>query len=133
MDEAAPVVVLVGHCGPDAGALRSAVRSHLPGARVESVDDPADLEGAMSRAHLLLVNRVLDRGFGGASGIDLIAELSRRPGRPALMLVSNLEDAQARAEAAGASPGFGKRDLYAPATKARLMSALRAPQARGAT
>ena len=40
-----------------------------------------------------------------------------------MLLVSNFEDAQAQAEAAGAMPGFGKSDLYHDDTTQRLKDA----------
>ena len=60
---------------------------------------------------LLLFNRELGYGFSETAGVKVIERL--RAGNPALkaMLVSNYPDAQAAAEAAGALPGFGKREL----------------------
>lgn len=116
-------VLLVGHCGPDAYMLRSAVRSALPNAEIVMVDDEATLAAKLDSANLLLVNRVLDGRFESDDGIGLIASLS--PDRPArFMLVSNFADAQARAEAAGAVPGFGKSQIRSEETTRRLRAAL---------
>ena len=41
-----------------------------------------------------------------------------------MMLVSNFEDAQAEAEAAGALPGFGKTQMYDPRTRERILGAV---------
>lgn len=118
-------VLLVGHCGPDAFALRAAVGSMLPGAEVEQVNSRQGLQEA-DGAHLLLINRVLDGAFDSESGIDLIRELATRDGegKPGLVLVSNLQDAQSEAEAAGASPGFGKRELYSDRMRESLEAAI---------
>jgi two-component system, chemotaxis family, chemotaxis protein CheY len=113
-------VALVGHCGPDMFALRSAIRSALPGAQVVSVQDEKML--AATGADLVLVNRVLDGRFEDESGLKLIERLGGAG--PAVMLVSNFPDAQAAAEQAGALPGFGKRELYSDAMKQRLRTAL---------
>jgi len=113
-------VALVGHCGPDVFALRSALRSALPGAEIVTVRDETTLGRA--EADLLLVNRVLDGRFDDESGLKLIERLAG--GGPALMLVSNFPEAQAAAADAGASPGFGKKELYSDATRDRLRAAL---------
>jgi hypothetical protein len=120
VDPAARKIVLVGHCGPDAYMLRSAVQRIVPGAMLAMVDDPDELEEHVEAKTVLLINRVLDGGFAGGSGIDLIASLARRQDHPVMMLVSNFEEAQAAAVKVGAKPGFGKSQLYAETT-ARLL------------
>jgi hypothetical protein len=44
-------------------------------------------------------------------GVDLIKRIKDRKFEVKMMLVSNYPDAQAEAIAAGALPGFGKREL----------------------
>ncbi|MEO1130976.1 MAG: hypothetical protein AAFX05_14885 [Planctomycetota bacterium] len=111
---AEPVVVLVGHCGFDAGSLEKAVRTAIPEARIERADDAAALQALEGDAHLLLINRVLERGFATSEGIDLIRALAANG--PAAMLISNYADAQQEAEQAGALPGFGKSDIQSEET-----------------
>lgn len=125
-ERAEKVVVLVGHCVPDAALLRRAVQRAAPGARVERVNDGRQLAAAAAEADLLLVNRALDGEFSHATGVELIAQLAadRRGARPALMLISNYDDAQRAAEHAGALPGFGKAEVGAEETFARLARAL---------
>lgn len=123
MSDHAPLIVLVGHCGPDSFMLRNVAQRAVPGARVESADDRESLQAAAADADLLLVNRVLDTDVGYASGIDLIRDLSPNA-RAAMMLISNYPDAQTQAEAAGAVPGFGKRDAYAEETAERIRRAV---------
>lgn len=97
----------------------------LPGATAEFVQDQSDLSKRLAGADLLLINRALDGDFSAADGVELIRRLaSAGPAGPKMMLVSGYPDAQAAAEAAGAQPGFGKRDLYAAETKRRLRVAL---------
>ena len=92
-------IVLVGHCGPDSYALRSAVRTAAPETEIVSADDDAALEKARPEGILFLVNRVLDGGFVDEGGIELAGKLAAAGKR--VMLVSNFADAQAEAERAG--------------------------------
>ncbi|MFN3167953.1 MAG: hypothetical protein ACE37H_12915 [Phycisphaeraceae bacterium] len=118
-------VVLVGHCGFDSGMLGQFAKQMAPGAEVVRVNSQASLEPACSADTLLLVNRVLDGRFAvGGSGIALIQSLAERADAPAMMLVSNYEDAQAQAVAAGALPGFGKSQLADPSLAERMTRSL---------
>lgn len=120
------LVLLVGHCGPDAFFMRSTVGRFVPGAEVRMVNDQSALDVALPDADLLLVNRVLDGKFDASGGIDMIGQLSIGSTPPPMMLVSNYADAQEQAEAAGALPGFGKSELGKPQTRERIESAVRA-------
>lgn len=105
-------VILVGHCGPDSSYLTLAVRSAAPDAIVESADDPPDLRAALSQgADLILFNRELGYGFDAELGVELITRLKAEHPNVKMMLVSNYPEAQADAIAAGALPGFGKREI----------------------
>jgi two-component system chemotaxis response regulator CheY len=117
-------ILLVGHCGPDSYALRSAVGTMIPGAAVEFASDQTALDKQVTQADLLLVNRSLDGDFPADDGVELIRSLAERGAVPRMMLISNYPDAQAEAQAAGALPGFGKRDMYSDETKRRLRTAL---------
>ena len=74
---------------------------------------------------LVLVNRVFDAD--GSSGLDLIRAIKAEDALKHLpvMLVSNYEEAQAQAVAAGATPGFGKAALGHPQMLARVEPYLR--------
>lgn len=118
-------LVLVGHCGPDSWMLKSMLGKAAPDHPIEMINALSDLEPLLDSAALLLVNRVLDGRFESESGIGLIESISSRDGtRPPMILVSNLEDAQAEGERAGAKPGFGKSDLYADETLTRVQAAI---------
>jgi hypothetical protein len=128
-DDTQPIAVLaVGHCGPDTWMLRTTVEKALGArARFEGLDEEKALRSRLetsAEATLLLVNRRLDGWFDAPDGIALIGELldAGHP-RLAAMLISNLPDALAAAEAAGAMPGFGKTALHAPATLDTLRAA----------
>ena len=116
-------ILLVGHCIPDAYAIRSAVTSMIRGSTVEFARDQAETLEKLPDSDLLLINRPLDGEFDADDGVALIRTLAPAA-KPRLMLISNHADAQSAAQAAGALPGFGKHDLYSDETKRRLQAAL---------
>ncbi len=117
-------VVLVGHCGPDMFMLKTAVGRALPEATIVSVNDVDALGEYRTSASLLLVNRELDGAFDSRSGIELIQQVIQRDNPPAVMLISDHEDAQQEAIDAGAEPGFGKSQLYDKSTTDLLIGAM---------
>ena len=118
-------VALVGHCGPDSSFLRMAVGSGLPGAKVVMADNEKQLDAALDAGvDLLLFNRVLEFGFDERQGQALLERVRRDHPGVATMMVSNYADAQEKAVAAGASPGFGKNDIGQPIVSQRLQAAL---------
>lgn len=126
-----PYLVLVGHCSPDSGMLRSAIAQVAPKATVVRVTAGSQLDEHRRPHAVWLVNRVLDGDFDSDDGMALIADMSASPAAPTLLLVSNLAEAQAEAIRRGALQGFGKKALYAEATKAALAKALEHASARG--
>ena len=104
--------ILVGHCRPDVFMLKTVVSRAVPDARIEAVNDEAALNTHLRADSVLLVNRVLDGGFDLDNGIELIKQVSAGENGPVSILVSNFDEAQAEAIAAGARRGFGKGDLY---------------------
>jgi CheY-like chemotaxis protein len=105
-------VVLIGHCDPDSSYLRLAVSRARRDTQVVVVDDQQEMEQAIQGGvDLLLLNRVLDYGFDETDGAEVIRKLRAAHPELKMMLVSNYADAQAEAVAAGALPGFGKRDI----------------------
>lgn len=123
------VVALVGHCVPDSALLKRAVDRALPGAEVRRVNDEGQLAATLAEADLLLVNRALDGEFTHRTGVELIRVWAPRRGAAALMLISNHADAQQAAEAAGATPGFGKAEVGSDEARDRIRAAVgaRAP------
>jgi two-component system chemotaxis response regulator CheY len=119
-------VLLVGHCGPDTTFLRMAIHSVDPQAAIVSAETEDELATVLTDGvDLLLANRVLDPEFGGSTlGVDLIRNVhAAHPALPC-MLISNHADAQTAAVAAGAMPGFGKRDIGSGVAKTALKLAL---------
>jgi two-component system chemotaxis response regulator CheY len=118
-------VALVGHCGPDSSYLRMTVGAIDRDTQVVMADDDHSLSKIVSEGvNLLLFNRVLDFGFDEHEGIAMIRKLHKHNPKLKMMLISNYPEAQAAAVAAGALPGFGKRDLGSPRVKQMLRDAL---------
>lgn len=123
------VVVSVGQCGYDNSQIRDLVRAVDPGASLKFADDLAEtlriLSAEQGRVRLVLVNRILDAD--GSSGVDLIRTLKSSADHSSdipLMLVSDIESAQARALAEGAVPGFGKSSIRTSQARDRVRQAL---------
>ena len=106
-------VLSVGQCMADHSRL-SASLGQLFGVEVVAADDDAEATRRLQAEafDLVLVNRVFDAD--GASGLDFIRRLLQGPALVPVMLVSNYDDAQREAVAAGALPGFGKATLGQP-------------------
>lgn len=118
-------VLSVGQCGADHYSVSRTLQGHF-GAEVVAADGAAEALGLMEQQafDLVLVNRVFDTN--GASGLDFIRQLTQREPKAIVpvMLVSNYDDAQREAVAAGARPGFGKASLGQPQMLARVRDAL---------
>jgi hypothetical protein len=126
-----PRIALIGHCGPDSSFLRLAIKKAVPTAHIIGADDQATLDKTLAEgADLLLVNRVLESGYTHSEGVPLIQQLRATHPHLRTMLVSNFPEAHAAAEAAGALPGFGKRDIGSAKVTALLQAALSAPPAK---
>lgn len=119
------VVALVGHCGPDSSFLRMAVSGAVSGVRVVMVDSDTELNEALDGGvDLLMLNRKLDFGFDQHDGVELLRRIKQRYPDQKVMMISNYADAQQAAEAAGAIPGFGKREIGTARSKQRIVAAL---------
>lgn len=123
------IVLLVGHCGPDNSYLRMTVKKALGDVSIISIDDSLELTRSLQVVEpaLLLLNRELGYGFEPGTGVEMIATLRASNPNLKMMLVSNYPEVQKAAEAAGALPGFGKRELGTPRVLQLLRDALPAP------
>ena len=118
-------VALVGHCGPDSSYLRLAITRSIKDAKVLMADDDDELSKVLEGGvDLLLFNRELGYGFTETQGVKYIARLRGINGGTKMMLVSNYPEAQTAAVAAGALPGFGKRELGTPRVTELLKAAV---------
>jgi DNA-binding NtrC family response regulator len=125
----ATVVLSVGQCGFDDSSLARLVRDQL-GATLERASgaDDARRKLAANKYDLVLLNRVFDGD--GQSGVNFITEMNKQGNAPPMMLISNYDDAQQAAVAAGALPGFGKSALASPQAAECLKKALNSAPAR---
>ena len=129
-NDSAKKILLVGHCGPDGSYLRSAVRAALGDVRFLQANDNAQLQKSLvDGVDLALFNRDLGYDLDPATGVEMIGALRAQYPALRMMLVSNHPDAQAAAVAAGAQPGFGKRQIGTPRVTEAIRAAL-APQAK---
>ncbi len=120
-----PRVLDVGNCDADHGRIRQFLTTNFECDidRVMFVDEARARLAAQTYA-LVLVNRLI---FADATpGLPLVDLVQGLPAerRPAVMLISNYDDAQAEAVARGAMPGFGKAALGTPDAVARLATVL---------
>jgi len=119
-------VLDVGNCVPDHGAIRSLLEREFR-AEVVQAHGPSDTLAELKKGHfdLVLVNRKLDQDY--SDGMDIIKSVKADPAlaKTPVMLITNYENHQAVAIAAGAEPGFGKLSLNEPATIERLGKFLR--------
>jgi len=106
-------VLLVGHCGADAAYLKLAIKKAAGNdVDIRNADDSKSLESALGAgADLVLFNRELGYGFATDEGVEAIRALRPLHPNTKMMLVTNYPEYQQAAIAAGATPGFGKREL----------------------
>lgn len=126
-------VVLVGHCGADNIGLSRVVKRHLPGANIVTARRWSELEPYCRPGAVLLVNRVLDGSSETDRGVELIRRVVQMDEPLTAMLISNHEQAQREAEAAGARPGFGKAEQQSDAARQRLRDAAEAATQAGSS
>ncbi len=118
-------VLDVGNCNADHGSVRSLLERHFD----VDVDRVHNTDEALRKLHakaydLVLVNRLMDRD--GSEGLELIQQMREEAALRTVpvMMISNFEEAQQRAIAAGARPGFGKAQLHASIALERLQACL---------
>ncbi|QDU73199.1 hypothetical protein Pan97_01660 [Bremerella volcania] len=114
-------VLDVGNCGYDHGSLKSLIERNFD-AKVLQSHGPADTLKMLREQTfaLVVINRKLDRDH--SDGIEILIDLKANEQLKDIpvMMLSNYEEAQAAAQAAGAVPGFGKRDLGKETTLKKL-------------
>ena len=122
---AARRVLSVGQCFADHSAISRTLRTQFAAEVVPADDAEEALQRVREEAFdLVLINRIFDRD--GSQGLELIKELKadEKTAQIPVMLVSNYEDSQQQAVAAGAVPGFGKSALGHPQMLGRVKSYL---------
>src|SRR5438132_854403 len=123
-------VLSVGQCAADHGGISWALQRSF-GAQTSAADtvEEALAELRQQSFDLVLVNRIFDSD--GSSGLEFIRRVKSDPtlSQVPIMLVSNYEESQAQAVAAGAVPGFGKASLGRPQMLERVGAFLAQQQA----
>ena len=118
-------VLDIGNCSMDFGAISGMLRKQFA-AEVVQCHGPDDSLDALrhGKFDLVLVNRKLDQDY--SDGMDIIHAIKADPQLASVpvMLVTNYAEYQEQAVAAGALPGFGKKQLYDDATQERLSKLL---------
>jgi two-component system, chemotaxis family, chemotaxis protein CheY len=121
-------VLDVGNCVPDHAAIRKMLEQNFK-ADVIQADGPSDALPLLKNEpfDLVLVNRKLDQDY--SDGLDVIRAIKADSKLSAVpcMLITNYADQQQLAVSAGAEYGFGKKELYASDTQARLARLLSEP------
>lgn len=125
MSQDKPRVLDVGQCNPDHRGIRRMLTRHfdVDVDRIMFVDE-AMAQLAKQEYALVLVNRLIFND--GSDGNELIRQMKANDGLNGvpIMLISNYQDAQDRAVAAGAIPGFGKAELGDPESVTKLAAYL---------
>lgn len=110
-------ILIVGQCDFDYQRI-SFVISKMYAAEIHRADlfDDAIQQALEQPYALILINRLLD--LDRSEGMEILHELKSNPRTDDIpvMIISNYQDAQDIAVAAGASPGFGKAALDTPRT-----------------
>ncbi|RJP35661.1 MAG: hypothetical protein C4547_09245 [Phycisphaerales bacterium] len=117
MSQSTKRVLNVGHCDPDHGSITRMLTAAFEVEVVRAHGTEDALEHLRLRPFdLVLVNRLYDAD--GRPGMDLIRRIKADPQHRDLpvMLVSDFDDAQCEAAAAGAARGFGKAALVRQST-----------------
>jgi two-component system chemotaxis response regulator CheY len=114
-------VLDVGNCYFDHSQISGAISDAFD-AELELASKPEEVLPRLRQGSfdLVLVNRTLHGGTG--DGVDLIRQIKSDPelaGTP-VMLLSDYEEYQQAAVAAGAEPGFGKSGLKSEDTREKL-------------
>ena len=118
-------VLDIGNCSLDHSAIRSLIEGRFE-AEVTQAHGWTDASKVLEQTSydLILVNRVLDRD--GGDGLEIVrqiksdAKLKETP----VMLITNFDEHQQRAAAAGAARGFGKQAIRDPRTLETLRAVL---------
>lgn len=118
-------VLSVGQCGPDHGSITRFFKQHFD-VEILTADLPADTQRQLTdhAVDLVLINRKLDADY--SDGMDILRAIKSNPATAEIpvMIVSNFEDAQHAAVAAGAIHGIGKAELNMPEARERVAAIL---------
>jgi CheY-like chemotaxis protein len=110
-------VVDCGNCGPDFHSIRQFLTSNFDAVVVQSHNAAETLKLLRERdVALVTVNRKLDRDYSDGMDVVSVIKADEEVGEIPVMLVTNYEEHQQSAIAAGCVRGFGKLSLRDPGT-----------------
>ena len=110
-------VVDCGNCGPDFHSIRQFLTSNFDAVVVQSHNAAETLKLLRERdVALVTVNRKLDRDYSDGMDVVNVIKADEEVGEIPVMLVTNYEEHQQSAIAAGCVRGFGKLSLRDPGT-----------------
>ncbi|OYP34891.1 response regulator [Rhodopirellula sp. MGV] len=110
-------VVDCGNCGPDFHSIRQFMTSNFDAVVIQTHGADDTLKVMRSRhVDLVTVNRKLDRDYTDGIDVVKIIKADDEVGHTPVMLVTNYEEHQQAAVAAGGVHGFGKLSLRDPET-----------------
>lgn len=114
-------VLDVGNCSMDHGSIRGYLERTF-GAQVVQAHGPEDAYELLAREpfDLVLVNRKLDQDYSDGLEIIKAIKADAKHSHVPCMLITNYAEHQETAVAAGAAHGFGKKQLHAADTHAKL-------------
>ena len=122
---ASKTVLSVGQCRPDNAAISHFLSSHFDVQMLFADSEEAALQQLRDQdVDLVLINRKLDAD--GSDGLEIIqgiksdSVLAETP----VMLISNYEEWQQRAQELGAVAGFGKAELRSETARERVAAVL---------
>ena len=114
-------VLDVGQCNADNSRISSLLKKHFDVEIDRSHSHDEAIKAALDTPYdLILINRILDAD--STAGMDILASLKTKPStaETPVMVVSNYQETQEEAVSRGAVPGFGKSELDAEETIAKL-------------
>lgn len=114
-------VLDVGQCNADNSRISSLLQKHFDVEVDRSHSHDEAIKLALDTPYdLILINRILDAD--STAGMDILASLKTKPStaQTPVMVVSNYQQTQEEAVSRGAVPGFGKSELDADETIAKL-------------
>ncbi|MCD0458077.1 response regulator [Roseiconus lacunae] len=110
-------VVDCGNCGPDFHSIRQFLTSNFDAVVIQTHNADDTLKVLRSRqVDLVTVNRKLDRDYTDGIHVVKIIKADDEVGHTPVMLVTNYEEHQQAAVAAGGVLGFGKLAMRDPET-----------------
>ncbi len=118
-------VLSVGQCGPDHASISGFLNLHFD-VQILTADLPDDALATLqaNTIDLVLINRKLDADY--SEGMDILRTIKSDPelSNIPVMIVSNFEESQRDAVAAGAEYGIGKAELNTEAARERVAAVL---------